>query len=58
MQVYDSVSAVNLPALEDGQLYLYVLETRRRGILRLDVQRILCGGCGRCPGVIPEGMRW
>lgn len=31
MQVYDSVSAVDLPALEDGQLYLYVLENAPQG---------------------------
>lgn len=36
MMIYDEVSRVNLPALEDGQLYIYVLVTssprlKRRG---------------------------
>lgn len=35
MQVYDSVSAVNLPALEDGQLYLYVLENAPQGNIKI-----------------------
>lgn len=35
MQVYDSVSAVDLPALEDGQLYLYVLENAPQGNIKI-----------------------